>query len=113
MTFTALINVPGYLPWSDDPPEFDTTREAWDYLATGRKEYEDETAQAASDAEAVGYSATVNVLELLAQGEFENAGDLGHNIDPIQGVGTVYGDTPGYDGDHDLGLAYTVAEVVE
>jgi hypothetical protein len=27
------------------------------------------------------------------------------------GTGTLYGDTPGYDGDHDLGVAYSVAQV--
>jgi len=37
---------------------------------------------------------TVKELDIAAQGT---------------ATGTVYGPTPGYDGDHDLGLAYTVS----
>lgn len=30
--YVATINVPGYLPMDDDPPVFDSAREAWQYL---------------------------------------------------------------------------------
>lgn len=104
MSYTAYINTPGYLPTADEPALFGTVGEAWDYLATERREAEEDAGQTGS-----GYSATVNVLESLAESQdwstCENAG-----VDPLEGTGTVYGPTPGYDGTHDLGLAYTVAE---
>ena len=99
--FVATINTPGYMPMDDEPPTFDTTREAWDYLADERRRSED-------DFEGVGYSATLNILQLRAEGNF----DPGYgSVDEITGEGTVNGDTPGYDGDHDLGLSYSVTEV--
>jgi len=101
MTFLATINVPGYLPTDDDPPVFDTATEAWDYLARERREDEDD-----NDDIVGGYSATVNVLECLAQGDWENFG-----ADVLAGTGTVFGPTPGHTGDHDLGVAYSVTEV--
>lgn len=84
--FIAIINVPGYLPMDDEPPIFDTAAEAWEYLWTERLDnwsnydYADYMSDAA-----------------LA--------DMEHK----DGIGTVYGNTPGYDGDHDLGLAYSVS----
>lgn len=32
--FHAVINIPGYLPQSDDNSSFDTAEEAWQYLGT-------------------------------------------------------------------------------
>lgn len=91
MPYTVIMNTPGYLPWDDDePPVFDTAREAWSYLAEQRRSQEDDSTD--SDT----YSDTVDTLEMRAV----NGGD-----------GTVYGSTPGYDGDHDLGVAYSVTEV--
>jgi hypothetical protein len=99
--FLATINVPGYLPMDDDPPTFDTAREAWDYLANERRDAEDD------DEAAAGYSACKNVLDRLA------AGDMWDDyVDPITGEGTVHGPTPG-GAIHDLGLHYTVTIVTE
>lgn len=90
MTFTAIINTPGYLPDSDDVPVFDTPGEAWAYLADERREAEDAFTFARD------YSDTVNTLDAYATAN--------------HGEDVVYGPTPGYDGDHDLGIAYSVQE---
>jgi hypothetical protein len=99
--FIAIINTPGYMPEAE-PAEFDTVGEAWEWLAQERRDAEDE-----AETVAQGYSATVNILDTLAADQdwstCENAG-----VDPLSAEGTVYGPTPGYEGDHDLGLAYTV-----
>lgn len=105
--YVATINVPGYLPMDDDPPTFDTPRQAWEWLADERRDAED-SAVFASEAEGNpgGYSETVNTLESLGNGTlgFEEVGDG-------DGTGSVGGLTPGYDGIHDLGLFYSVSEV--
>lgn len=98
--FIATVNVPGYLPQSDDTPWFETEREAWEYLADLRRDSEDDSA----DENFEGYSATLNQLECLQRGEWEQ------QFSWSEGTGTVQGPTPGYDGDHDLGLNYTVSE---
>lgn len=89
--YMATINTPGYLPWDDEPPVFDSPREAWQYL--------------------------VSEVERLwdAYPEDENGACLEahtgmHNINQEQ-IGTVYAPTPGYDGSHDLGIAYSVMAV--
>jgi hypothetical protein len=92
MTYVATINVPGYLPTDDDPPVFDSADQAWLYLAQYRANDEDESATPLTP-----YSETVAELEGMAMGE-----------GATERTGTVYGPTPGYDGDHDLGLAYSV-----
>lgn len=89
--FVATINTPGYLP--DDAgelPEFDTAREAWEYLMGERARHLDEM-------ESSGLA-------------FHDATWLKLRAASLDGtsIGTVYGDTPGYDGNHDLGLAYSV-----
>ncbi len=98
MQFMSIINIPGYLPMDDDPPVFDTAREAWEYLADERKRSED-------DYEGTGYSACANALEQRAAGNWDPAYG---SIDETTGEGTVHGGTPGYEGDHDLGFAYSV-----
>lgn len=100
--YLATINTPGYLPWDDDPPTFDTAREAWEYLAEARSRAEDDDLEK----EGQGYSETLNALEMLSMGSLDP--EFGVNDD---GTGSVHGDTPGYDGDHDLGLSYNVSEV--
>jgi hypothetical protein len=95
--YVATINMPGYLPMDDDPPIFDTAQEAWQYLADERERAEDETVD---DGDARPYSLTVAALLDLAESD-------------SSGEGTVNGDTRGYDGDHDLGLAYSVSIVEE
>jgi hypothetical protein len=97
MPYVAIINVPGYLPMDDDPPTFDTAADAWLYLAEERERGEDDLAEEAG-------TETVRALIewsnrcLKPEGESVN----------FTGQGTVYGSTPGYEGDHDLGLAYSV-----
>lgn len=98
--YAAIINTPGYLP-ETEPIEFDTIEEAWDYLASCRREDEDNYEDVSE-----GYSATVNRLE-SASTRLLDAADLG--LTP-EYIGTIYGDTPG-GAIYDLGLAYTVSEV--
>jgi hypothetical protein len=85
------VNVPGYLPMDDDPPTFDTAREAWQYLVS-------EVDRAWDD-----YPDDTNGACIEAHAQM-------HNVDQSQ-PGTVYAPTPGYEGDHDLGLAYCVTLV--
>lgn len=98
--FVATTNTPGYLPMDDDPPVFESARDAWRYLADERIRHEDDMA----DDTFKGFSATANTLEGIADGVL-NRDDMGLDAD---WTGTIYGDTPGYDGDHDLGIAYSV-----
>jgi len=103
--FVAIINVPGYMPMDDDPATFDTAQEAWDYLA-------DERTNAEDDFEGEAYSDTRELLAALGEQAHwrhqEAAEWLAGNGLAADGTGTVYGDTPGYEGEHDLGLAYSV-----
>jgi hypothetical protein len=78
----------------DDPPVFDSPRDAWSWLAERRRESEDFAVDVTGDGGP--YSSTVDELDAYASSE--------------HGPDTIYGDTPGYDGDHDLGLAYSVTE---
>jgi hypothetical protein len=39
--FVVLNNIPGYMPEDDDPPYFDTEKEAWDYLVEEVARYVD------------------------------------------------------------------------
>lgn len=91
MPFTAIMNTPGYSPWSDDePPVFKTAAEAWEYLADERERQEDGT-------DALEYTETLDKLRTYQNAE--------------HGADVLYGDTPGYDGEHDLGIAYNVIEL--
>lgn len=91
--YLAVVNVPGYLPMADEPAEFDSARDAWEYLADERRRDEDDL----GDGE---YSETVDALARQA--------DAGWLVCDFERVGAVYGPTPGYDGSHDLGLSYSV-----
>lgn len=93
--YDAIINTPGYLP-EGDILSFDTAREAWAYLADELRRQEDELIPGDS------YSDTVLTLEA-------KAGATTADGSPYEQQGTVYGPTPGYDGEHDLGVAYTVS----
>lgn len=86
--YVATINIPGYLPQDDDPPTFETAREAWQYLV------------GEVDRSWDYYPEDTNGACLEAHTEM-------HNLDQSQ-PDTVYAPTPGYVGDHDLGLAYSV-----
>jgi hypothetical protein len=93
MPYVATMNTPGYLPWSDDePPVFETSRDAWSYLADERREQ-------AARADDITPDSTADELDAMA------AADAGE--------GTVYGSTPGSDSPHDLGIAYCVTEFYE
>lgn len=90
--YVAIMNTPGYMPWDDgEPAVFDTPRDAWEYLADERREQEDQAAMVTDDDQP--YSDTVSELETASAN-----GDLG----------VIYGGIPGYDGSHDLGVAYSV-----
>jgi hypothetical protein len=90
--YVATINVPGYSPMDDEPPVFDTPGEAWAWLAEERRHGEDHVGFVNGESP---YSECVKDLESKAS--------LNHGPD------TIYSDTPGYDGEHDFGLAYTVS----
>lgn len=91
--YVAIMNTPGYMPWSDgEPAVFDSSADAWSYLADERREQEDSAAMVTLDD--FPYSDTVDDLDAQASA---NAGP-----------GVVYDGTPGYDGSHDLGIAYSV-----
>lgn len=91
MPFTAIMNTPGYMPSSDDePPIFEETPDAWGFLADERKRQEDDT-------DGDSYSSTYYTLSGFMH--------TGHDAD------VLYGDTPDYDGDHDLGVAYSVVQL--
>jgi hypothetical protein len=105
MPYVATINVPGYLPMDDDPPVFDTAQEAWEYLASERERGEDDT-------EGENYSATVEELQTLADPANWRNGVIDSSAND-DGTGTIYANTPGYDGGHDLGLAYSVTFITE
>jgi len=90
--FQASVTVPGYLPMVDEPHVFDSAAEAWGWLRDQRVNDLDDPMNDESDDED----------ECLV--EIESMMDLDVR-------GAVYGRTPGYDGDHDLGIFYLVDEV--
>jgi hypothetical protein len=92
--FQAIINTPGYLSNQDELPEFETAAQAWEHLASERQR--DLENDMNDDADLVEEDQAL--IEMDSHAEDGN-------------LGTVYGRTPGYDGDHDLGVAYSVIEV--
>lgn len=110
MRYLATINVPGYLPMDDDPPTFETPAEAWWYLYHERVRSEqdapcdlcDDTMTHGPCGDCDDDSETGRAL-----GQAARAAKSAAHFMPD----TVYGPTPGYRGDHDLGLAYCVTEV--
>lgn len=109
MPYVATINTPGYSPMDDDPPIFETADAAWGYLADERHRVEDDM-PGAEDVDT--YTETLyQLLRVADPAEFTASmwdiewPDL---VDRADRTGVIYGDTPGYDGDHDLGLAYCV-----
>lgn len=107
MQYIATVNTPGYLPDStDEPAVFDTAKEAWEYLLDEYVTAWNDTEYATGDdplppALKETYDqavATLTAWTVAPQGGYPFA----------DWTGTVTVPTPGYDGDHDLGLAYTV-----
>jgi hypothetical protein len=117
--YVAAINIPGHSPWHRATP-FEDARSAWEHLAEERERdediYEDWPLIDPSDPESSGtaeYTETVAALRVLADESTDYAADdtqRDYGVDS-DGTGSVNGPTPGYDGDHDLGLAYTVSVV--
>jgi hypothetical protein len=97
--YVATVNVPGYLPMDDDPPTFDDPASAWAWLEEERAEQE-----SAAILDGGEYAVSDCLATLRA-----TVSSVRHGAS----VGTVYGPTPGYDGDHDLGLAYSVSVAEE
>lgn len=91
MKYLATVNVPGYMPMDDDPPVFDTPREAWQHHVENLEREWD------------NYEDDPNGICLETHTMF-------HAQDQSQ-PGTIYAGTPGYEGNHDLGLAYCVVAV--
>lgn len=81
--YEAWINTPGYLPHDDEPSIFDTPAEAWEWLAERRTHHAEQVEDYDDDA-----------AERLREQRTPHA---------------VYVGTPGYHGEHDLGLVYTVS----
>jgi hypothetical protein len=103
--YLAVINVPGYLPVSD-PEWSDSAQGAWGYLLGERMAWE----EAAPD-DTGEFSGTVLALQYLASEDHLPGSP--HEDWPTDGdgCGVIYGPTPGYDGYHDLGLAYSVRRI--
>lgn len=97
--YTASVNIPGYLPMADEPAVFRTPEEAWSWLRGERERGEDDCTDD-----------TWRKLDRLSEGgAVLDASRIVGRSDTDESTGTVYGDTPGYDGAHDQGLAYTVS----
>lgn len=116
--FTALINVSGDIPMNDDPPEFETAREAWEYLADERERHEKDGNPTGSDGGIPGRFTTpldkMRRIALAAQWNDDmiiRPGGVSEWPVNVWGVGYVWGDTPGCDGDNDPGLIYSVVVV--
>lgn len=109
MKYLATINVPGYMPMDDDPPVFDTAKQAWRYLFKERESAEDCFPLDSDGLESGEYSDTWTALRYIAYGEHKHGNRFEDWPTNPDGTGVVYGDTPGYIGDHDLGLAYHVS----
>lgn len=97
--YIAHINIPGYSPMADEPAEFETAQEAWEYLADERREAE-ESFELVEDGANDKDEESPTLQRLVSYMRHEK---------PVCDV--VYGPTPGYDGDHDLGLAYSVVPI--
>lgn len=112
MRYVATINTPGYLPMSDEPAEFSTAAEAWWWLYHERCDHErDNPCDLCDDTMSHGPSGDCDDDTETGQALAKMARWAGGGmVTDSEAVGTVYGPTPGYRGDHDLGLAYTVAE---
>jgi hypothetical protein len=85
--YVAVQNYPGYLPWEDESPRFESTSDAWAYLADERRNQEEMT----DDEE---WSETVDMLDAWAA--------AGHEPD------VLYGDDPSTG--HGTQIAYSVME---
>jgi hypothetical protein len=109
MKYTAIINVPGYLPTDDEPPVFDTPAEAWQYLADERERGEGRWLPDDPDDPDGPASEDPTYACLWHHANTEDPYVCGNRVTHWPHFeGTLYGTTPGYEGEHDLGVAYTV-----
>jgi hypothetical protein len=106
--YVATVNVPGYLPVSDEVYRFETPEDAWAFLANERDE------SLTDDGEELTH---MWLRHLSGDAEYARPTivDLGTCVMVDSGTlcGTVIGPTrnhPYGDRSHDLGLAYTVTE---
>lgn len=119
--YVATINTPGYLPMADDLTTFNNAPDAWAYLAEERQRGEEQ-----GDPDGEDWSDTVATLAMLGERSHwaspigprdgwdsaaEQTAWLAEKGIAADGTGTVYGGTPGYQGDHDLGIAYSVSVI--
>lgn len=105
MVYTARIYTPGYQPMDDDPPAFESAKSAWEYLADEREREEN----GIPDDTTEEYSATWHALRaVVAALDAQSADEIRASGIADSGTGAIYGDTPGYDGNHDLGQVYSV-----
>ena len=113
--YVATVNVPGYLPMDDDPPVFDTAEEAWWHLYHERCYAEGEVECDLCNGESThGVSGDCDDDSETGTALAKSARWAGSGlVCDFEAVGTVYGPTPGYRGDHDLGLAYSVSQTEE
>lgn len=102
--YEAIINTPGYLPTADEPAYFESAKAAWDYLRGERERDED-----SADTEGEEYSETHATLSAIVEALDAQSEKLmrEHGV-ADDGTGTLYGPTAGYEGSHDLGVAYNV-----
>jgi hypothetical protein len=109
--FTAVISVPGEMTTEETLPTFDTAQEAWAYLAKERREAEDERSVYVDGLPCEEYSSAVDVLDYLASddGQAVYGDPLALQVIGADGTGVIVAPTPGYDGEHDVGVSYTVA----
>lgn len=103
MRYVAIINTPGYLPQDDEPAEFDDPAEAWDYLYQERRNALDEAGVTGDPDDPYDGDDCLRYINAKVTVTTE-----GHGL----AEDSVYGDTPGYEGSHDLGIVYSV-QVVE
>lgn len=114
--YVATINVPGYLPMDDDPAVFDTAAEAWWHLYHERCDSERDAERETGRCEGCGEYPTDWQDH---DDDTETGSELGKRarhaasglVTDSEACATVYGPTPGYDGSHDIGIAYSVSEV--
>lgn len=103
MTYITIVNVPGYLPdgMDEEPAEFDTAKDAW--YALYHERIDDES----------NYPCPL-CNDTMTHGPFGDCDDDSDAATALADMarrdepGVCYLSTPGYDGDHDLGLAYSV-----
>jgi hypothetical protein len=80
--YIAAMAHPGYLPWDDESPRFESTSDAWAYLADERRNQEEMTDDEEWDEE---WSETVDTLDAWASESHEP--DVLYGQDPNAGHG--------------------------